>query len=123
MECLHKFESDIWILDESKNRSKLSLRLKKMKFTRFIDGSKLIHYYDAATRSIKVSWNFAFNENDDLNKLEIHTELLDLVAIKEEDDTPSNDSTNPTITDTTPNTKTPSLPPANTVTTPTMRPV
>ena len=94
-----------------------------MKFTRFMDGSKSICYYDAATRSIKASQNFAFNENDDLNKLEIYTDLLDLVAIEgENDDTPSNDSTNPTITETIPN-KTPSLPPINTATTPITRPV
>ena len=87
-----------------------------------MDRSKSIQYYDAATQLIKVSWNFAFNENDDLNKLEIYTNLPDLVDIKGED-TPSDDSTNPTIADTTPNTKTPSLPPVNTATTPAARPV
>ena len=121
---LCEFGCNIWILDESKNRSRLSLRLKKMKFTRFMDRSKSICYYDTAIRLIKVSQNFAFNENDDLNKLEIYTDLPNLVAIEGEDiDTPSNDSTNPTITETIPNTETLSLPPTNTATTPVMRPV
>ena len=95
---LCEFRCDIWVLDESKNRSKLSPRLDKMKFTGFMDGSKSICYYDAATWLIKVSWHFAFNEND-------------------------GDSTNPTIAHTTPNTETPSLPPVNTATTPAVRPV
>ena len=85
---LREFGCDIWVLDESKNRLKLSPRSNKMKFTGFMDGSK---YYDAATRLIKVSQNFAFNENDDLNKLEIYTDLPDLVDVKGED-TPSDKS-------------------------------
>ena len=52
---LCEFGCDIWVLDESKNRSKLSLRSNKMKFTGFMDGLKSICYYDAATRLIKVS--------------------------------------------------------------------
>ena len=90
-----------------------------MKFTRFMDGSKLIQYYDAATRLIKVSRNFAFNENDDLNELEIYTDLPDLVDIKGKD-TPSDESTNAetnlTTTTEIPTTKNP---PTNTAATPT----
>ena len=56
---LCEFGCDVWVLDESKNRSKLSLRSNKMKFTGFMDGSKSIWYYDATTRLIKVSRNFA----------------------------------------------------------------
>ena len=92
-----------------------------MKFTGFMDGSKSIRYYDAATRSIKVSRNFAFNENDDLNELEIYTDLPDLVDVEGED-TLSDDPPNPTV----PNTETPetrSLPPVNTTETPVTRPV
>ena len=67
-----------------------------------------------------MSWNFAFNKNDDLNELEIYTDLPDLVDIKGED-TPSDDSTNPTNADTiNPTTENPST---NTAATPTMRPV
>ena len=68
---LRKFRSDIWVLDESNNRSKLGLRSKKMKLTGFLEGSKSICYYDAAMWSIKVSQNFTFNENDELQELEI----------------------------------------------------
>ena len=86
-----------------------------------MDGSKSIRYYDAATRSIKVSRNFAFNENDDLNELEIYTDLPDLVDVEGED-TPSDNSTNPTTNPitantTNPTTKNPSLPLTNTATT------
>ena len=85
-----------------------------------MDGLKSIRYYDVATRSIKVSWNFAFNENDDLNELEIYTDLPDFVDVEGED-TPSDDSTNPINADTTnPTTENPST---NTATTPTIWPV
>ena len=56
--------------------------------------------------------NFAFNENDDLNELEIYTDFPDLVSIEGEDTT-SDDSPNPTTT-MSPDTGTPSLPPVNT---------
>ena len=75
---LREFGSDVWVLDESNNRSKLGPRSKKMKLTGFLEGSKSIRYYDAAMRSIKVSRNFAFNENDELRELEIYTNLLGL---------------------------------------------
>ena len=98
-----------------------------MKFTGFMDGSKSIRYYDATTRLIKVSRNFAFNENDDLNELEIYTNLPDLVDVEGEDTT-SDDSTNadkinPTTTTEIPTTKNPSTtenPSTNTAATPTM---
>lgn len=90
---LHEFGCDVWVLDESKNRSKLSLKSKKMKFTGFMDGSKSIHYYDTATQSIKILQNFAFNENDELWELEIYTEVLGLQAKGEPE--PSDDFANP----------------------------
>jgi len=62
---LQEFSCDVWILDEDKNRSKLALKSKKMIFTGFEDGPKAVHYYDAATQKIKVSRNFAFNENEE----------------------------------------------------------
>ena len=117
----HEFRCNIWVLDESKNRSKLSPKSKKMKFTRFMDGLKSICHYDAVTRSIKVSQNFAFNENDDLKELEIYMDLPDLVGIKGEDTT-SNDSPDPTTT-MAPDTGTPSLPPVNTAETPANTPI
>jgi len=60
---LRKFGCDVWILDEDKNRSKLAPKSKKMVFTGFEDGPKAVRYYNAATQKIKVSQNFAFNEN------------------------------------------------------------
>jgi Reverse transcriptase (RNA-dependent DNA polymerase) len=97
---LREFGCDVWVLDESKNRSKLSPKSKKMKFTGFMDGSKSIRYYDAATRSIKISRNFAFNENDELQELEIYTEVPGLQAEGEQE--LSDDFANP---------ETPNIPP------------
>ena len=51
---LREFGCDIWVLDESKNRSKLDPKLKKMTFVGFMDGSKAIRYYDAKCQSRKV---------------------------------------------------------------------
>jgi len=62
---LRKFGCDVWILDEDKNRSKLAPNSKKMVFTGFENGPKAVRYYDAATWKIKVSQNFAFNENEE----------------------------------------------------------
>ena len=42
-----------------------------MTFVGLMDGSKAIQYYDAKHRSIKVSQNVAFNENEEPRKLEI----------------------------------------------------
>ena len=69
MAHLREFRSDIWILDESKNRSKLDPKSKKMVFVGFMDGSKSVRYYDAKRRNIKVSRNFTFNENEEPGEL------------------------------------------------------
>ena len=50
---LQEFGSDVWILDESKNRSKLDPKSKKMVFVRFMDGSKSVRYYDAKGETLK----------------------------------------------------------------------
>ena len=68
---LREFGCDVWVLDESGTRSKLNPKSKKMVFVGFMDGPKAIKYYDAKTRSIKVSRNVAFNENEELRELEI----------------------------------------------------
>ena len=68
---LREFGCDVWVLDESNNRSKLDPKSKKMIFVGFMDGSKAIRYYDAKMRSIKVSRNVAFNENEEPRELEI----------------------------------------------------
>lgn len=60
---LREFGSDVWVLDESTGRSKLSPRSNKMMFVGFVEGSQAVRYYEAKRRSVKVSRNVAFNEN------------------------------------------------------------
>ena len=68
---LREFGCNVWVLDESNNRSKLDPKSKKMIFVGFMDGPKAIRYYDAKTQSIKVSWNVAFNELKELEIVEV----------------------------------------------------
>ena len=87
---LREFGSDVWILDESENRSKLDPKSKKMVFVGFMDGSKSVRYYDAKRRNIKVSRNFAFNENEEPGELEEIAKIPSLQAEGENlDSTPS----------------------------------
>ena len=60
-----EFGCDVWILDETKNKSKLAPKSQKMTFVGFMEGSKAVRYWDRAARSIKVSRNFVFNENEE----------------------------------------------------------
>jgi len=76
---LRKFSCDVWILDEDKNRLKLTPKSKEMIFTGFKDGPKAVHYYDAVTWRIKVSRNFAFNENEE-SRLETSSNVPGLPA-------------------------------------------
>ena len=46
----------------------------------FMDGSKSVRYYDAKNRSIKVSRNVAFNENDEPKELEDFAKIPGLQA-------------------------------------------
>jgi hypothetical protein len=55
----------------------------------FMSGSKSIRYYDAKTRSIKVSRNVAFNENDELKELEDFVKIPGLQAEGENFEGPS----------------------------------
>ena len=77
---LRVFGSDVWVLDESKNRSKLDPKSKKMTLVGFMDGSKSVRYYDAASQLIKVSRNVAFNENDEPRELEDFVKIPGLQA-------------------------------------------
>jgi hypothetical protein len=43
-----------------------------------MDGPRAICYYDTATRSIKISRNYTFNENDPPREWKIMTNLLAL---------------------------------------------
>ena len=73
-----EFRSDIWVLDESKNRSKLAPKSKKMIFVGFLEGSKAVRYWDKEGRAVRVSMNFAFNEGEELKEL-LYKSLKSLV--------------------------------------------
>jgi transposase InsO family protein len=66
-----EFGCDVWVLDESVNKSKLAPKSKKMIFVGFAEGSKAIRYWDKTTRRVKVSRNVAFNENEEPRDLEV----------------------------------------------------
>ena len=55
----------------------------------FMDGSKSIRYYDAKTRSIKVSRNVAFNENEEPKELEDFVKIPGLQAEGENSEGPT----------------------------------
>ena len=76
---LREFGSEVWILNESKNRSKLEAKAKKVIFVGIMEGSKAIRYWDKETRTVKVSRNFTFSENGELQELQI-TEIPSLGA-------------------------------------------
>ena len=90
---LREFGCDVWVLDESNNRSKLDPKSKKMVFVGFMDGPKAIRYYDAKTRSIKVSRNVAFNENEQPTELVI----VDIPGVRVEGEIRENPSQQPVI--------------------------
>ena len=113
---LREFGCDVWVLDESKNRSKLDPKSKKMTLVGFMDGSKSIRYYDAKTRSIKVSRNVAFNENDEPKELEDFAKIPGLQAEGENADSSSSQTkpevqSTPKNLETTPNIPEPPEPP------------
>ena len=66
---LQEFGLDVWVLDESKDRSKLDPKSKKMTLMGLMDKSKLVRYYHAKNQSIKMSRNVTFNENDEPKEL------------------------------------------------------
>ena len=80
MAHLREFGSDVWILDESKNRSKLAPKSMKMTFVGFMDGSKSVRYYDQKRQNIKVSRNFTFNENEEPGELKEIAKIPSLQA-------------------------------------------
>jgi hypothetical protein len=77
---LREFGCDVWVLDESKNRSKLAPKSNKFIFVGFHDGSKSVPYYDTKTQTINVSRNVAFNENEEPRELETKANLPGLCA-------------------------------------------
>ena len=85
---LREFGCDVWVLDEDKTRSKLMPKSKKMMFVGFEDSQKVIQYYNAGTRRIKVSCNYVFNEN---NAPTLEVKAIDLpgLTVEEESGTPT----------------------------------
>lgn len=77
---LREWGSNMWILDESHNRHKLQPKSRKMILMGFNDGSKSVRYYDTYTRTIKVSRNFTFNENEEPKEWKGPAELPGLQA-------------------------------------------
>ena len=59
---LWEFGCDVGVLDEHWD-GKLAPKSIKGKFLGFIDGSKLVRYYDIGRKNVKVSRIYAFNEN------------------------------------------------------------
>jgi hypothetical protein len=77
---LREFGCDVWVLDETKNQSKLRPKSNKMIFVGFDDGAKCIHYYDKSTRRVKRTRNYVFNENEEPRELE----TTDLPGLQDE---------------------------------------
>ena len=71
-----EFGCDVWVLKQGENLSKLEPKSKKMKFVGFIDEQKSIRYYDAPKRSIRVSRNATFVENDPMDEIQIVSKPL-----------------------------------------------
>ncbi|KAG8786664.1 hypothetical protein FRC15_010949 [Serendipita sp. 397] len=60
---LREFGSEVWIRDEG-NIGKLDPRANKFIFVGYQDGARAVRYYDRAKRSIKVSRNFIFGDEE-----------------------------------------------------------
>ena len=50
-----EFRCDVWVLDETRNCSKLATKSNKFIFIGFHNGLKSVPYYDAKTQPIQVS--------------------------------------------------------------------
>src|SRR5579859_4810537 len=70
-----EFGCDVWVLDQGVKGSKLAPKSRKMKFMGFVDGAKAIRYYDPSARTIKISRNVIFNENEEPKELSSMVEL------------------------------------------------
>jgi transposase InsO family protein len=76
-----EFGCDVWVLNQGVKESKLAPKSKKMKFMGFVDGAKAIRYYDPSTRTIKISRNIAFNENEEPKEI---SSTIDLPGLQSE---------------------------------------
>jgi hypothetical protein len=70
-----EFGCDVWVLNQGEKGSKLALKSKKMKFMGFLDGQKAIRYYNPSKRTIRVSRNVTFNEDEEPHQFEIITDI------------------------------------------------
>ena len=70
-----EFGCDVWVLNQGEKGSKLAPKSRKMKFMGFLDGQKAIRYYDPTKRTIRVSRNVTFDENEEPRELQINTDL------------------------------------------------
>ena len=68
---IREFGLNVWVLDKSKNRSKLEPKVKKVVFIRIMEGSKAIRYWNKESRAIRVLRNFSFSENRELKELQV----------------------------------------------------
>ena len=80
-----------------------------MVFLGYMDGSKSVHYYKARTRKIKVSRNFAFNENEEPKEWTKPVNLPGLQAEGENIDTSSQQTLTPETKEDNPTTPEPIL--------------
>ena len=105
---LREFGSEVWVLDESRNRSKLEAKVKKVIFVGIMEGSKAIRYWDKDSRAIRVLMNFTFSRSRELRELQV-TEVPGLGAEGEDisNTTPQTTSDNVGTTPEPPNQITP----------------
>jgi hypothetical protein len=95
-----EFGCDVWVLNQGEKGSKLAPKSQKMKFMGFLDGSKAIRYYDPSKRTIRVSRNVTFNENEEPSEIPIVTNLPGLTIEGEQEEninyqTPKDQETTP----------------------------
>jgi hypothetical protein len=98
-----EFGCDVWVLNQGIKGSKLAPKSQKMKFMGFLDGAKAIRFYDPSKRTIRVSRNVTFNENEEPSEIPIITNLPGLTIEGEQEE--NDNSQTPTIQETTPDSK------------------
>jgi hypothetical protein len=62
-----EFGCDVWVLIQGEKGSKLAPKSEKMVFVGFSEAQKAVRYHDPAKRSVRISRNYVFNENETIN--------------------------------------------------------
>jgi len=75
---LHPFGCDVYVLDETRSKSKLDPKAVKQTFVSFEDGPQAIRYYDTTTHQVMISRNYKFLDGQGNGK-----EMVDLDGISE----------------------------------------